>query len=137
MFASLAGTSIGDLSAILGEPKTVRTSGDGEWRMYDLESGSLRLRVVASSDPQVGGRVASWTLTLSVPAGSLREATEPLGLWPAVSPDVKAADVKQPLIRRPLSIEGASVRGVHTLTATVRYGAITQVSAFDEAPDWL
>lgn len=134
MFASLAGTIIRDLDALLGEPTTVRASGDGEWRMYDLEAGSLRLRIAASSD---GGRVASWTLTLSQPADSLRAATEPLGLWPAVSPDVSAADVRQPLIRRPLSVEGASARGAHSLTATVRYGAITQVSAFDEAPDWL
>jgi hypothetical protein len=135
---SLTGARADSLASRLGEPATVRISEFGEWRIYDLDDGSLRLRL-SRSEPEgaeAEGRVAGWTLTLSVPADTLREAAEPLGLWPDAAPDERADGFRMPLIRRSLPTTGAHGAGEHTLTATVRYGVITQVSVFDEAPDW-
>ena len=134
--AALTGASVDELHERFGEARTVRNVSGAEWRIYELAAGSLRLRVIPAADPAARGRVASWTLTLAEPADTLRLATEPLGLWPAAGPDVVAADVAQPLVRRALEVSGAVGRAEHTLTATVRYGRITQISAFDEAPDW-
>lgn len=116
----------------------MRLAESGEWRIYDLAAGSLRVRLEDSDhDADASARVASWTLTLSEPAQTLREATEPLDLWPDSAPDERAADVTVPLIRRALPPESAGREFTHSLTATVRYGVITQVSVFDEGPDWV
>ena len=138
-FRTLTGARAENLASRLGEPATVRASESGEWHVYDLDAGSLRLRLtpVGSEDGEAGARVAGWTLSLPEPADTLRGAVEPLGLWPDAAPDERASEVRMPLIRRPLPADRPRAAAVHTLTATVRYGVITQVSVFDEAPDWL
>ncbi len=78
--------------------------------------------------------MASWTLGLSPGALTLREAAEPVGLWPACAPDAPAAGAGLPLLRRRLpDPEGGADR---SLTASIRGGRIVALTAFDEPPDW-
>ncbi|HKK08706.1 MAG TPA: hypothetical protein VKA44_07460 [Gemmatimonadota bacterium] len=65
---------------------------------------------------------------------TLREAAEPVGLWPDCSPDASAVEAEAPLLRRPLPDPGGEDA---SLTATVRAGRIVALTAFDEPPDWL
>lgn len=97
------------------------------------EGVSLRVRCEAEAD---GGEptVASWTATFESGRTSLRSAAGALGLWPDVAPDCEARG-QGPLIRRPLEDPEDGCR--HSMTATVRRGAIVQVTVFDEPPDWL
>lgn len=107
--------------------------GSDVWLRFAGQSVSLRVRC----ESEAGGgppRVASWTATFESGRVSLRTAAEALGLWPDVAPDCEARG-REPLIRRPLEdpVEGRR----HSMTATVRRGAIVQVTVFDEPPDWL
>jgi hypothetical protein len=136
-FAELTGAAPGEVTAWLGAPAAARDIGGDAWQVYELEQGSLRLRWTPAGGGVAEARIASWTLTLAEPASSLREATEPLGLWPAAAPDATAGEVRTPLVRRSLPAGRPGSGPLQTLTATVRYGAFTQVSVFDEAPDWL
>lgn len=71
-------------------------------------------------------------MTYAAGVATLRDATEPLGLWPECAPDEPAGDER--LLRRPLR----AARGAERLsmTATVRDGLFVQVTAFDEPPEW-
>ncbi|MGD8496290.1 MAG: hypothetical protein PVF05_08865 [Gemmatimonadales bacterium] len=122
------------LEARLGPPDARRATGGDLWLVFETPAGRLRVRCrPAGGAPP---RVASWTLGLAVPAATLREALEPLGLWPAAGPDAAAAAVAEPLVRRALPAAEAAAEA-HSLTATIRGGRFTHVSVFDEPPDWL
>jgi hypothetical protein len=130
-WADLLGMDDGQLEERLGPPDT-RQPVDGDlWLVFETTAGRLRVRCHAQEEP----RVASWTLALAEPTDTLREAVEPLGLWPAASPDIEATGVVEPLARRALTAPGGE--GLVSLTATVRGHRFTHVSVFDEAPDWL
>lgn len=133
--AGLIGADGGELERRLGAPDARRQVGDDSWLIFRREEATLRVRCVAD-DPS-GLRVASWTVTWEQPRPTLREAVEPLGLWPACAPDVDAADVETEggrMVRRALSDPTAP--GAHSLTAGVAGGGFDRVAAFDEAPEW-
>lgn len=145
--ANAVGRPPGQLREEIGPPDRERRVGDDLWLVFERAGGTLRVRCRGPADPGAGGDgenrpddgpggavVTSWTLSLSAGATSLREATEPLGLWPACAPDAEAGDVTAPLVRRALEGPDGARR---TLTATVRGGRITGITVFDEAPDWL
>lgn len=121
------------MEALPEEPVTDRRRGGERWLVFELTDLSLRVRCTGASDGD-GGRVASWTASFREPPSTLREAAERLGLWPELAPDAGAAGAGG-MLRRPLpSSEGEAP---HSVTAAVRGGAIRQVTAFDEPPDWL
>jgi hypothetical protein len=70
---------------------------------------------------------------LRLGCSTLREAAEPLGLWPACAPDERVP-VGSGLLCRPLA--DAATGATHSLTATVRDGRIVQIAVFDEPPEW-
>lgn len=127
----LLGIAEAELLGRLGRPATRRAAGDDLWLVFEPEPGRLRVR--CRLDPAAAPHVASWTLALRRPAPTLEAAARSVGLWPAASPDVAAAEVDVPLVRRALRTPGGAVV---TLTATVRAGAFDRLSMFDEPPDW-
>lgn len=129
----MIGRSPAEVADRLGPPAMERRVGGDVWLRFSAEGVSLRVRCEAEAD---GGAptVASWTATFESGRASLRAAAEALGLWPDVAPDCEARG-REPLIRRPL-VDPADGRR-HSMTATVRRGAIFQVTVFDEEPDWL
>ncbi len=124
----LIGAGPDEVTRRLGRPVADRSAGGGRWLRFEGRGWGLRVRLGADH------RVASWTLRLPGGASTLREATEPVGLWPACAPDAAAGSAGRPLLRRRLSgPEGSTDR---SLTATVRGGRIVALTAFDEPPDW-
>ena len=77
--------------------------------------------------------VASWTLSFDAGPPSLREAAEPLGLWPQAAPDIAAELSEGSPILRTVAAEGR----MHSLTVSVEDGRIHKVTLFDEPPEWL
>ncbi len=128
--AGLIRLSEAELRRRLGEPQNHRRAGDEVWLVF--VSPELTLRVRCQGEGPC--RVRSWTATFSEGRATLASAAGSLGLWPAAAPDQAAAETSEPLMRRPLVCgdDGAT----YTLTATVRQGTITQISVFDEPPDW-
>lgn len=127
------GRSPAEVADRLGSPAMERRVGGDVWLRFTGEGVSLRVRC----QTEAGGgapTVASWTATFESGRASLRAAAEALGLWPDVAPDCEARG-REPLIRRPLEDPAGERR--HSMTATVRRGAIVQVTVFDEEPDWL
>ena len=127
----LIGLTADELRRRFGEPVTRRAAGPDTWLVFTSADLSLRVRCTGSPP----ARVASWTATFEAGYSNLREAAQALGLWPAAAPDEDAATVQAPLIRRPLPCPMAG--RVYSLTATVRHRSITQISVFDEPPDWM
>jgi hypothetical protein len=127
----LIGLTDAELTGRFGQPVTRRFAGGDLWLVF--RSSDLVLRVRCSGEAPA--RAASWTAIFAAGHESLREAAQAVGLWPAAAPDQAADSAGAPLIRRPLPCPGPE--GVHSLTATVRHGRITQISVFDEPPDWL
>ena len=127
----LIGLREDELVRRLGEPGTRRIIGSNAWFVFPAPDVTLRVR--CSGGPT--SRVASWTATFAAGHARLRDAARALGLWPAAAPDEDANSVDAPLVRRPLPVSGSD--SVHSLTATIRDGVITQISVFDEPPDWL
>lgn len=115
----------------LGVPTARRKAGPDTWLMFRSAELGLRLRL-SGSDP---ARVASWTASFETGFSTLAEAARAVGVWPAAAPDEEAAAAAVPLVRRVLPCPRTGETG--SLTATVRHGRFTAVSAFDEAPDWL
>jgi hypothetical protein len=118
--------------AELGEPAARQVTGVEEWLVFRASGCTLRLRCVAS-DGEVP-RVASWSVSYQEGPATLREAAEPLGLWPACAPDEVAVRSELPLIRRAIRAPGAPPR---SCTAAIRGGRIRRLALFDEEPDWL
>lgn len=170
--ADLIGTPADELEGRLGPATTRRRAGDEAWLLLEADGVELRVRCErgapdgaaapappssadapdAPSSGETELRVASWTATFPEGRRTLRSAAEPLGLWPACAPDVAAAEVDAPLIRRELpapspsspsssaseqgGAKGGRGEATRTLTATVRGGRITALTVFDEPPDW-
>ena len=130
-FDRLIGMTQAEIIDCLGEPATSRRLGYDTWLVFVSAGLDLRVRC-GGTEP---ARVASWTATFRSAHASLREAAVAVGLWPAAAPDESAESCGRPLLRRPLPAPDSDT--LHTLTATVRNGRITQLSAFDEPPDWL
>lgn len=135
--AGLLGRSEEEVVARLGPAASEVSAPGGGWRTWEGEGWRLRVRLGGpeadeETDPAPGG-VASWSLRWERGAPGLREAVEPLGLWPAAAPDERAAEAERPMVRRALASSGGPDR---TLTAVVREGLFVRVTAFDEPPDW-
>ena len=130
-FDRLIGMTHAEIVDCLGQPATSRKLGDDTWLVFRSAAFDVRVRCGGPAP----ARVASWTVTFRSGHTSLREAAVSVGLWPAAVPDQLAETCERPLLRRPLPAPGSDV--LHTLTAPVRNGRITQLSAFDEPPDWL
>lgn len=118
--------------AELGEPEARQVTGVEEWLVFRASGCTLRLRCVADDGEVL--RVASWSVSYEAGPATLREAADPLGLWPACAPDEVAARSELPLIRRAVRVPGAPPR---SCTAAIRGGRIRQLALFDEEPDWL
>ncbi len=118
--------------AELGEPEARQVTGVEEWLVFRASGCTLRLRCVASDGDVL--RVASWSVSYEEGPATLREAAEPLGLWPACAPDEVAARSELPLIRRAVRAPGAPPR---SCTAALCGGRIRRLALFDEEPDWL
>ena len=119
------------LISTLGEPTARRTDGPDLWLAFEAPGKRLLVRCEASGDRR---KVAAWILSFHAGPLTLREACEPLGLWPACAPDV-AAQAGEPLVRR--AIPGAQEGVIHSLTASVGGGKFQRIALFNEPPDWL
>lgn len=127
----LVGAPESSLRGRFGEPAALREVGEGGWWRWSAPGWELRVR--CAPGPGGEGRVASWSLLWSEGRPTLREAVEPLGLWPAASPDVTPEELDLPLARRGLSVGGGPER---SLTVGSRGGRFVRVTCFDEEPDW-
>lgn len=152
--AGLIGAPASEARERLGDPAAARPARPGRWLVWEGEGWRLRIRTDGGADPDPApgaaapddgpaettaprgdaGRVTSWILTWEQGRTTLREAVEPLGLWPAAAPDVAAQELGAPLARR--ALEGPDGRVDRSLTATVRGGGFVRVAVFDEAPEW-
>ncbi|MDT8435442.1 MAG: hypothetical protein RRA92_01680 [Gemmatimonadota bacterium] len=128
----LIGMRESELTARLGAPVSRRSAGGDVWLVYT--SGDLSLRVRCESPDAGEPRVASWTASFDPGFETLSDAARAVGLWPVAAPDAAAAETHVPLLRRPLPCPATGT--VCSLTATVRAGRVTQISVFDEEPDW-
>jgi hypothetical protein len=120
------------LISALGEPVARRLTGDALWLVFEGLGRRLRVRCDAARE---GAEVASWTLSFDAGPATLREAAEPLGLWPQAVPDI-AAELSEgsPILR---AVAGAAEGRVHSLTVSAKGGRIHKVTLFDEPPEWL
>lgn len=114
----------------LGEPVARRQTGEDLWLVFEAPGRRLRVRCDAARE---GAAVASWTLSFDAGPRSLREAAEPLGLWPQAAPDIPAELSGGAPIHRAVAAEGRT----HSLTVSVEDGRIHKVTLFDEPPEWL
>lgn len=135
----LVGRSEREVLARFGRPDVERRAGEDRWLVYGLDGVSLRIRCrnggaarPAEASAEGTARVASWTATLAEGRSTLRQAAEPLGLWPTCAPDADARAVESGMVRRRFR----AGRAVHSMTARVRAGAFDQVTLFDEEPEW-
>ena len=128
--ARLIGMPGDRLRAELGVPETEHRQGDDTWLIFRTAGTVLRIRCAGGVAPVV----ASCTATLSRPVETLSEAAAGLGLWPACAPDIAASRVDAPAVRRAVQGPGGEA---YSLMATVRAGRFTQLTVFDEPPEWL
>lgn len=137
--SGLPGAPVDRVVEQLGAPDADEGISGERWLVYRLDAGTLRIRCERPRrerpDPDAPLRVSSWVLTLEEGSPTLREATEPWGLWPLVAPDVAAAEVGEPMARRavPAPDDGSE----HSFTAGIRDGGFARLAVFDEPPDWL
>lgn len=117
------------LEAALGRPVARRSSGDDLWLVFEAPGHRLRVRCDATRRDEV----ASWTLSFDAGPKTLREAVEPIGLWPQAAPDVSAAESEGTLILRAVADRDCHL----SLTASIQNGCIHQVTLFNEPPEWL
>lgn len=116
----------------LGEPVARSHKGFDLWLAFEAPGRSLLVRCDASgADP----RVASWTLSFDAGPATLREAAEPLGLWPACAPDVAAPRERRPMIRR--VVPDRATGDLYSLTASLGGGRVRKITLFDERPEWI
>jgi len=126
----LIGKTVDALRDSLGPPDVEHRQGDDTWLIFRTPDFDLRIRCAGAPDPIA----RSCTATLTEPAATLARATARLGLWPTSQPDVTASTVDAPLVRRALP---GSAGELFSLTATVRAGHFSQVTVFDEEPEWM
>ena len=136
--SGLLGRPIGVLWERFGSPDVDRRVGRERWIIYESRHVTLRVRC-AEPDPLDSNaddepRVASWTASFATGHPSLREAAVALDLWPACAPD-EIPGPEDGMLRRPLG--DSEMKATYSLTATIRDGRVVQVTAFDEAPEWL
>lgn len=129
--SGLIGLTEPQLADRLGPATTRRESGQDVWCVFTPAAFTCRVRLRTGVD---GRRCASWTASFALGHSTLASALSEVGLWPAAGPDQRADLTRTPLVRRPLPDPANSA--VYSLTATIRNGLFTQVSVFDEAPDW-
>lgn len=127
----LIGLTEPQLQAHLGPPASRRETGGDVWFLFQSPGVTLRVRCRDKGD---GSRCASWTASFADGFDTLAEVAAAVGLWPAAQPDEAARSALTPMVRRPLPCPEQSL--VFSLTATIRDGRFTQISVFDEAPDW-
>lgn len=130
--ADLVGARAAIARERLGDPDADRPGDPGRWLIWRGDGWRVRLRT--GGDAGEGARVTSWSLTWDEGRPTLRAAVEPLGLWPAARPDVRADGLEAPLARRGLA--GPEGREDWSLTATARAGRFVRVAVFDEPPEW-
>lgn len=131
--SGLLGLPEAALGERLGEPAARREVGAECWLVF--ERPGLRLRVrCAAGGPGSDRTVRSWSVTFDRARSTLREAAEPLGLWPACAPDRRAEELEAPLARRGLG--GGEAGPERSLTAVTGAGGFRKLAAFDEAPEW-
>lgn len=129
--SGLIGLTEAQLAARLGQPATRRYIGQNVWCVFAPADLTCRVRLRAGGD---GVRCAAWTASFAVGYPTLAEALSAVCLWPAAGPDQQAETTRTPLVRRPLPDTESSA--IYSLTATIRNRLFTQISVFDEAPDW-
>jgi hypothetical protein len=132
--AGLIHLSEEDLESRLGKPSTRRRIGNDIWLIFSSSGLDLRVRCETADDGE-SRWVASWTASFQPGYDTLAEAALAVGLWPLAAPDVPADHAVEPLVRRPVPCPARGA--VYSLTALVREGRFTQLSVFDEEPDWL
>lgn len=128
----ILGASPGRLVRELGTPDADRRRDESRWMVFSVPGAGV-LRVRCRKDPVAGEQVASWSLKLREPAETLREAAERAGLWPQLSPDVRASEVEEPVVRRRLELPDGREASA---TAGVRGDRFSRIAVFDEAPEW-
>lgn len=131
--SDLVGLTETDLLDRLGEPEARRDVGSERWLVFGRPGLTVRIRC-ASSDTGADRRVRSWSAAFDEPKLTLREAVEPLGLWPACAPDTRAADLDAPLARR--GLPSGSDGQEFSLTVVLGAGGFRRVAVFDEPPEW-
>ncbi len=110
-----------------------RAAGD-RWLVYDLADARLRIRLAPDRGHHPDAeRVASWTLTFYRDGPLPTEVAASLGL--CLQAELEATPSDSSLLRCPLP-SGTS-GDVHSLTARVANGRLTELTAFDEPPEWL
>ena len=121
-----------------GAPDIDRRVGRERWLIYRSGEVSLRIRCTEPDPlgPTAGDepRVASWTARFVTGHPSLRDAAVALDLWPVCAPD-EIPGPEDRILRRPL--RDSAMKAMYSLTATIRDGRVVQMTAFDEAPEWL
>lgn len=117
----------------LGPPEARRDVGGERWLVFGRPGLKVRVRC-AGAGTDDARTVRSWSAAYDEPRPTLREAVEPLGLWPACAPDRRADDLDAPLARRglPSGPEGPE----RSLTAVLGAGGFRRVAVFDEPPEW-
>lgn len=131
--SDLVGAAEEALEGRLGPAGARREVGDECWLVFRRPGVDLRVRCAPTGAG--GGRtVRSWSATYAEPRATLREAAEPLGLWPACGPDRRAEDLDAPMARRGLGGDGGGPE--RSFTAVAGAGGFRRVAVFDEPPEW-
>ncbi len=131
--SGLVGLTEAALVDRLGDPEARQDVGGERWLVFDLPGLTLRVRCAADG-PDGARTVRSWSAALDRAGATLRQAVEPLGLWPACAPDERADDLDAPLARRglPAGEDGPE----RSLTAVLGADGFRRVAVFDEPPEW-
>ena len=124
------GRPVESLMPALGEPVVRRRVGGDLWLVFVAPGRRLRVRCNVSGGT---AEVAAWTVSYDEGLPTLREAAEPLGLWPAVAPDVAAERFEGRAILRAVTGPDA----VHSLIAGIEHGRIRKITLFNEPPEWM
>lgn len=114
----------------LGPPATDRTIGRDRWLVYSTGGWRLRVRL-SSSSSATEPVVRSWTFEPAAGGSDLTRLLSRLGIVAA-----GVIDGAPESAGRLLRCELADERVPASLTARLRDGSISSITAFDEAPDW-
>lgn len=130
----LIGRPLNAVRSRLGPATVEKRLAEERWLVYDLPDARLRIRLGRDRRPGADSeRVASWTMTFRRDGPRPGEVTKLLGL--RVEDGFEPLPSDRGLLRCPIT---DPVSGdLHSLTARVRGGRLVELTAFDEAPDWL